>query len=112
MTYREFYNNVINNQSNDSETIQFAVNALSKLDERNAKRTSTPSKTAVANAPVKEAIATTLRENGEWMTAGDIAQAMELKVQKVAALLRQMTEVEVSEQKIPKKGMTKVYRIK
>lgn len=115
MTNREFYNTIINHEITE-DTITFAIEALAKLDARNSKRASTPSKTAVANAPVKESIAEFLRANPEqWYTSPEVGTAMELTTQKAGALLRQMVAdevVEVEDRKIPHKGMMKVYRIK
>ena len=48
MTQREFYNAVIADTKN-ADLANFAVEALEKLDARNAKRSSKPSKVQIAN---------------------------------------------------------------
>lgn len=115
MTNREFLNTIIEANINDDLTT-FATNALSKLDERNAKRASVPSKTAVANAPIKEAIVNFLRaEENRWASASEVGEAVEITTQKASALLRQLVAdeaVESQEQKVPKKGRVKVYHAK
>ena len=63
MTYREMYTNIINGDITE-ETVEMARTALAKLDERNAKRAGQPSKTAIANEPIKADIVAWLTENG------------------------------------------------
>ena len=55
MTNREFLT-VVANAEVSAEVKEFALESLAKMDARNAKRSSKPSKTALANAPLKEAI--------------------------------------------------------
>lgn len=112
MTNRDFFNAIINTNIND-ELTSFAQEAIEKLDARNAKRSSKPSKTAIANAPVKEAIAKYL-EGKENVLAADVAVGIEVSPQKASALLRQMVEsgqVNVTEIKVPKKGKCKAYTL-
>ena len=114
MTNREFYNAIINANLSD-ELTDFAVAAVEKLDKRNAARSSKPSKTAVANAPIKEAIFQFL-SNAEGDTiAADIAEGVGISREKASALCRQMVEADLltsTEVKIPKKGKVKAYRVK
>lgn len=112
MTNRDFFNAIINANIND-ELTSFAQEAIEKLDARNAKRSSKPSKTALANIPVKEAIVNFL-EGKENVTAADIAVGVEVSVQKASSLLRQMVadgQLTASEIKVPKKGKCKAYTL-
>lgn len=111
-TTRDFLNAVISNTISD-EVIAFAQNQLTKLDERNAKRASTPSKTAIANAPIKEKIMDFVRMH-ENAVASDIAAFCEISTQKASALCVQLVKegcLYVDEIKVPKKGKVKSYSI-
>ena len=113
MTNREFYNAIANGTMND-ETKAFAEEAIVKMDERNAKRNSKPSKTAVENEPIKAQIVEFITKHNEFCIAGAIAEALELSTQKVSALCRQLVEAgELSEKevKVPKHGKRKAYGI-
>jgi predicted HTH transcriptional regulator len=109
MTNREFLNTIINANLSDEITAR-AQEMLAQMDARNAKRASTPSKTAVANAPLKQAIVKLISEKN--MTAPEVGVALEVSTQKASALLRQLCEdgVLTSEEiKVPKKGKMKSY---
>ena len=112
MTAREFLNSVIS--ANISEELTaYAKDAIVKLDERNAKRASKPSKTAVANEPIKVQILDYLADKGAT-TSTEVGGAIGITTQKASALLRQMTENGVlasEEVKVPKKGKVKAYRV-
>lgn len=113
MTRRDFYNSIINGTVND-EVIEMAKAEVAKLDATNDKRKATPSKTAVANAPIKEAIVKLLTERQYTMCASDVGATLELTTQKASALLRQLQDegiVTATEQKVPKKGSVKFYGI-
>lgn len=113
MTRRDFYNSIINGTVND-EVIEMAKAEVAKLDATNEKRKSTPSKTAIANAPIKEAIVKLLTESKGAMCASDVGASLELTTQKASALLRQLQDegtVTATEQKVPKKGSVKFYGI-
>lgn len=109
MTNREFYEAIINANIND-ELTTFAAEGIAKMDKRNEKRSSKPSKVAVANIPIKESIATLLIDKG--MFASDIAVALGISTQKASALCRQLVEdkvLTVTDVKVPKKGVVKQY---
>lgn len=109
MTNREFLNTIINANLSEEVTTR-AQEMLAQMDARNAKRASTPSKTAVANAPLKQAIVKLIGEKN--MTAPEVGVALEISTQKASALLRQLCEdgVLTSEEiKVPKKGKMKSY---
>ena len=111
MTNREFLNTIINANLSDEITAR-AQEMLAQMDARNAKRASTPSKTAVANAPLKQSIIRLISEKN--MTAPEVGVALEVSTQKASALLRQLCEdgVLTSEEiKVPKKGKMKSYSL-
>lgn len=110
MTTREFLTAVKSANIND-EITAYAEDGIAKLDAKNAKRASTPSKTAIANEPIKAKIVEFLGQNGS-ATASDISSALEISTQKASALSRQLVEsgvLTVTEVKVPKKGTQKSY---
>jgi len=112
MTKREFLNAVI--EANVNEALnEFAVAEIAKLDKRNEAKSSKPSKTALANEPIKEAILAFLADK-ENTIASDIAVGIEVTTQKASALCRQLVEdgkLTATEVKVPKKGKVKAYNI-
>ena len=112
MTQREFFTAVITSEVSD-ELKLYAEEAIAKLDARNAKRASKPSKKALENEPIKESIANLLID-GEGHLASEIAKSLDLSVSKVSALCRQMVEggvLNVEDVKVKGKGMQKSYSI-
>ena len=107
MTKREFMENVIA-MVESQEMKDFAQKEIESLDRRNAKRAERPSKTAIANEPIKAEIAKVLTT--EPMTASTIAKLVEISTQKASALLRQMN-VNVTDVKVKGKGTQKGYFI-
>ena len=118
MTKREFLNNVIavvdgTSEVNVLELKEFAKAEIVKLDERNANRSSKPTKTQIENEPIKEKILEVL-STGERMVASAIAERLEISTQKASALCRQLLEskkLKVEDVKIPKKGKQKAYMV-
>ena len=108
MTNREFFEKVIAEVANE-ELVEKARTELAKLDARNARRASTPSKKAKENEPIKQAIRDVL--GAEPMTASEIASKVEISTQKASALLRQIDGLTVTEVKIKGKGKVKGYSI-
>ena len=111
MTNREFYNAIANGTMND-EVKAFAEEAIAKMDERNAKRSSKPSKTSIENAPIKESIIEFISNRNEFCIAGAIAEAREISTQKASALCRQLVadgKLIEKEVKVPKQGKRKAY---
>lgn len=114
MTNREFYNAIANGTMND-EIKGFAKDAIVKMDERNAKRNSKPSKTSVENEPIKKNIMEFISNQNEFCIAGTIAEALEISTQKASALCRQLVndgKLIEQEVKIPKQGKRKAYNIR
>lgn len=108
MTQREFLNAVIAETKN-ADLAKFAVESLEKLDARNAKRASTPSKRAIENEPIKARIAEVLTDTPQ--TASDIAKSLELSVQKVSALVKQIDGIKVCKVKVKGKGEQNAYSL-
>ena len=112
MTNREFFNAIISaNVSN--ELTAHATAELEKLDARNAKRSSKPSKTQLANEPIKARLLEILAVKP--MTASEIHEVdADLSTQKISSLCRQLVEagkLAVEEVKVPKKGKQKQYSL-
>ena len=106
MTKREFFEAVIA-KVEDAELKLFAEQEIAKMDERNAKRKNAPSKTAIANEPIKAKIAEVLTDVPQ--SASEIAEKVGISVQKCSALLRQIEGLNVSEIKVKGKGKVKGY---
>ena len=106
MTQRDFYNAVINANINE-EMSSFATEAIAKLDERNAKRASKPSKTQIANEPIIRAISEVL--TSEPMLASKIAELCEISTQKASALVKKVEGVQSVDVKVKGKGTQKGY---
>ena len=111
MTQREFFTAVINNQMNGTEIsdemVAFAKEAIEKLDARNAKRASTPSKTQKENAPLIEKIGSLL--TSEPKLASTLATEMGISTQTVSALVTKVEGVSVTDVKVKGKGTQKGY---
>ena len=106
MTNREFYTAVIADTQNE-ELKAFATEAIAKLDERNAKRASKPSKTQIANEPIIKAITEVL--TSEPMLASKIAELCEISTQKASALVKKVEGVQSVDVKVKGKGTQKGY---
>lgn len=112
MTYREMYTNIINGDITE-ETVEMARAALAKLDERNARRAGQPSKTAIANEPIKADIVAWLTENGTHI-AKEVGEALGISTSKASALCGQLVKVGTlvpSEVKVPKVGKRIAYTV-
>ena len=108
MTNREFFTAIVNSDLND-ELKAFATEAIEKLDKRNAKRASKPSKKSLENEPIKAKILEVLTT--EPKVASEIGELVGISTQKASALLRQIEGLEVTEVKVPKRGKMKGYAL-
>lgn len=111
MTYREFYNAVLTSTDND-ELKAFATEAIEKLDARNAKRASKPSKKSLENEPIKAKIVEFLADGSHL--ASEIASGCEISTSKASALCRQLVEsgsLTVCDVKVKGKGTQKSYSL-
>ena len=113
MTKREFMEKVIA-MVEDTELKEFAQAEIEKMNARNAKRTSTPSKTQVANIPIKSDINDFFVANEGSHLASEIAEAIKITPQKANALLKQMVDEGIltsEEVKVKGKGKQKSYSL-
>lgn len=116
MTNREFLTAIASNTSLDSALTEFATEQIAKMDARNEARkaSSKPSKTAIANEPIKASIMEFLSNQSEPVIACTVAEGVGISTAKASSLLRQLVEggkVVKSEVKIPKKGKTAAYAV-
>ena len=91
-----------------------AEEEITKLDMRNATRSSKPTKVQIENESIKQKIVELLTEVGEKYVASAIAEKLEISTQKASALCRQLVEsgkLQVEDVKVPKKGKQKAYSI-
>ena len=116
MTNREFLTAIASNTSLDSALTEFATEQIAKMDARNEARkaSSKPSKTAIANEPIKASIMEFLSKQSEPVIACVIGEGVNITTAKASSLLTQLVKsgkVVKSEVKIPKKGKVKAYSI-
>lgn len=116
MTNREFLTAIASNASLDSALTEFATEQIAKMDARNEARkaSSKPSKTAIANEPIKASIMEFLSKQSEPVIACVVGEGVNITTAKASSLLRQLVEtgkVVKSEVKIPKKGKTAAYAV-
>lgn len=109
MTNREFFEAVMSFEGISEELRNHAEGAIEKMNARNAKRAATPSKTALANEPIKAEIVKVLTDTPQ--SASEIAGKVGISVQKSSALLRQIDGLTVSELKVKGKGKVKGYAL-
>lgn len=106
MTTREFYT-AIQNANVDDALKEFAANAIQKMDEKNKKRSSKPTKAQIENAPIKAAINEML--GSEPLTATQVAEGLNITTQKASNLLRNLvTDGVATAQEVHIKGKGKV----
>ena len=113
MTNREFFTAIASNSTLPAELVEFAEGAIVKLDKRNASRSSKPSKTAIANEPIKASIAEYVTAHANAI-ASEIAEACVISTQKASALCGQMVKDNILTAcmvKIPKKGKVRAYSL-
>ena len=112
MTKREFLTAVSNGEMTD-ELKDFAAAEIEKMNNSAAARAAKPSKAQKENAPLVDRIVNEIL-GAEPKTATEVAEVLEVKVQKASALLRMAVAQEravETEVKLPKKGKVKVYSL-
>ena len=112
-TQRDFFKGIVEGAVITAEQAAYAADAIAKLDKRNEKRKTTPSKTAIENAPIKEKIVEFLEGKGPT-PANAIGEGVGITTHKASALCRQLVEVgelTVADVKVPKKGTVKAYAL-
>ncbi len=113
MTKREFLEIVMG--LGHPEAAECAAKELEKMDRALEKRRSKPTKAQIANAPIIQQIVSEILEGKELKTASEIAEILEISVQKASAVLRQAVsegKVEVEDVKVKGKGTQKGYRLR
>lgn len=111
MTNREFYTAIVNGEMNE-EIVAKAAEEIAKLDARNAKRSSKPSKKSLENEPIKAKIVEFLAEGSHL--ASEIASGCDISTSKASALCRQLVEsgtLTVADVKVKGKGTQKSYTL-
>lgn len=119
MTSREFFEGIVNAGKVEgtpvtAEFVAYAEAKIVELDKRNEKRKTTPSKTAIANEPIKAQIVEFLKAKpGVNVPAATLATEIGITTQKASALARQLVDagtLVATDAKVEKgKGKVKVY---
>lgn len=105
MTTREFLNAL----KLEGELEEKRLELIAKLDEKNAKRASKPTKIQEANEPIKAAILAYVEANPKAV-ASDIGKALDISTQKTTALALELVKVGTLKfESIKVKGKGKVY---
>ena len=92
MTYRDFYTAIVTANVSD-ELTEFATNALTKLDEKNAKKRESTSPKQAANEEIKTKILEALAAEPERVFfAKELADTIETNTQHISALLKQLVD--------------------
>lgn len=110
MTIRLFLENVVAAEISDEMTA-FAKERISKIDEKNERKKSTPNKRQSENEEIKAAILASMK-NGKEYKASEIGVMFGISTQKASALLVQLTKdgiLETTEKREKGKGKVKVY---
>ena len=113
MTQKEFFLAITKNESLSVDMRNHAKESLATIEKRNADRSKKQSEIEVAkNRPLKDLVLVALAEKPH--TASELAEVLEVSVQKASALCRQMVtseEIFSEDVKIPKKGKQKMYSV-
>lgn len=112
-TERVFLEGIVEGAVITAEQAEYAKGKIAKLDARNEKRKATPSKTAIANEPIKADIVKYLEGKGAT-PAQAIGEGVGITTQKASALARQLVEegaLEAFDVKVKGKGKVKAYAI-
>lgn len=118
MTMRKYHEAVLAIPNAPADVQEKAKAELAKLDAANAKRQSKPSKTAIANEPIKASIVNLLTTQGA-MVASAIGSALttdevEVTTSKASALCGQLVKagiLSMTDIKVKGKGTVKQYAI-
>ena len=110
MTIREFLENVVKAEISDEMTA-FALERISKLDEKNEKKKSASSAKKIENANIKTEILGKMKL-GQNYRASEIGEIFGFSTQKASALLVQLEKEEkvtATEVRVKGKGKVKAY---
>jgi len=92
MTKREMLNKIATVNASDVEIVEFCKHEIELLDKKNSYAAKRATKKQTENEGIKDAILDVLKNSNKAMTATEIANAMDLSVNKVSALLTQLKE--------------------
>lgn len=92
MTSREYFQTVLNAHIS-AEMDELSVKMIERLDAKNAKRKTTPSKEQIAAAERREAVRAFLMEQDEPVTRDVIAEALNIKVGEASAACKALGEI-------------------
>lgn len=112
-TKREFLQAVINGEVSTDEIVEYAKNEIEKLDKENEKRRERNAKKKEEYQPILDKILNEILVDGEEKLSSEVAEKMEISVQKSTALLKMLVnsgKVFQSEKKISGKTK-KVYKL-
>ncbi len=116
MTNREFYSKIASMTNIDAELVEFASDAIAKLDATNEKRKAASAVKAAEKqaekAPIREALIAVLNDEPATATELIAAAGLDIKPASVPSLLRPFVEsgyVVKVEKKIEGKGKQRAY---
>lgn len=118
MTKKEFFVTVASTENTNitEEMRSFAEYMLEQMErEANNRKAKNAEKSAEKNAAFRQQILETMKADAsETFTTSEIAEALEVSVQKASAILRGMVSdgvLNVADIKVPKKGKQKGYSL-
>lgn len=117
MTKKEFFMTIASTETVmvTDEMRSFAEYMLEQMEHEASKRKAkTAEKSAEKNAAFRQRILEIMKAESETFTTSEIAEALEVSVQKASAVLRGMVSDEilnVADVKVPKKGKQKGYSL-
>ena len=113
MTNRDFYTQILQNTSLSSEILEFAKQSLQKLDNENERKRN-QRKQSQSNNELIINILTKSLSNGRRIVASEIANEYGISAQNASAIMVKLVregKVKQTEEKVPKRGLTKVYEL-
>lgn len=105
---REFLNAVVSANISD-EITEFATKEITKIDEKNLKKKNSKTPTQKQNEELKAKIYNEM-EIDKTYTASELAKIYGVSTQKISALMRQMTTIEIIDNYKTDKGKVKGYK--
>lgn len=114
MTNREFFTLISQNSQLPIKLQNFAKQSLSKLNEENERKKHRKTPHSLENEQLINQILSKSFTYGRKVLASEIANEYHLSTQKASAILVKMVndgKLVQTEEKIPKRGLTKVYEL-
>lgn len=105
MTRAEIFRNIatIEAVAENEEFVNALLKEAESLEKRAANRVGKQTKVQKENVEIKDRILVCLEENGEAMTATEVANAVNITLAKATALLTQLVKAEKVERAVEKK---------